>query len=766
MTRYRLDHAVVMDTDDIPGRGGYAVVGISRGVAQAERLFVAENFGISDFLHDPQNDRTFYSFFRVPGGRHAFTRRFANGRRRNGTQNRLFVHTLFFDDSLLQGVAALPWLLLEGNVRAEGSSGEWQPLRNEVPWVAADGALPVLEVELDDNVAEDVPRRLNARLALAAKDIPNATAAVASVIGALRDQKRVLLPQGRGYEWLTLLAWSMLPRRDREELAWTQHDPLNVTGVVFYLANAVNPAGEGVALDRSAPPLATRLVQRNTASPASWRELHGTAAHYGLTIRRADTLEACLAHRDALRDVTERLGEAVPRSSSGSSEFLGDAGARRGTPRNSEEPEELLQKLKQLADTGRRLHGQPCFEGESILELVWKNVTGQDPDRWPLLLRDSGLAEVLFRDGIDRRWIDRAAAAARESPRAWFGLLLLLAGYVDAAENVEASKALVEAVRGLGPRASEMDGTFEPLVEVLEQPNVRVGPSTRALLLLARPAWKRQLVPLVTKLVGRTYTSVAGWADVVAAVAADFVSTPARAEVSELVSQFWQKVQPEEVAQMTPGSVDAVAYVNGTARRNLADTWRTRIRRLPEGEGDRLVAVLFPEAAEVRVPLAWRQIEQGFAKEATLNQLDIGLHQQQGKKYAAEMATAITKFAGDGKVARVRSLCALLRSPHVLQTVKRIIETSVLPQALQEFTARDWGELMTTVRGEELFCRGAAPLMIGLQLGAVGDENAVRQFESACRAQNRSDAAASLAAGQRNRKRGRFTRWLGSETRA
>ena len=817
--RYRLDHAVVMDTDDIPGRGGYAVVGISRGVAQAERLFVAQNFGISDFLHDPQNDRTFYSFFRVPGGRHAFTRRFANGRRRNGTQNRLFVHTIFFDDVLFDGLAGLPWLLLEGNVRAEGTDAAFQPLRNDVPWVAPDGVLPALELEIDAAVAEDVPRRLNARLALAGKDVENAPAAVAATIGALRDRKRVLLPQGRGAEWLTLLAWSMLPRRDREELAWTQHDTLNISGVTFHLANAVNPAAEpgaAVALDRAAAPVATRIVQRNTASVAEWREFHQTAEQYGLSIRRSEVLEACFTHRDAIHEVRVNLGA----------------------------PEAMLREhLKRLAATGKSLRGQACFEGEGILTLLWSHIAAQEPvdvaiDRWAALLRDSGLAEVVFRDAPDRRWLDRAAveggadvlvdflfrategvagveatrnalaewvtaggargvegmrmarlvvrayadrsasrremlqqflgnglaaATAGAPPRVWFALLVQLAGELDAADDAADARAFVEAVRRL-PAAKKMDGTIEPLLDVLDQPNLRVGSSMRALLLLARPAWTPRVVPVVAKLVGRTYSSAADWAETVTALAHDHGKT---AEVSDLVAQFWMKVAPEDVPRLPAGSVDAIAHVQGADRRALVDTWRTRIRRLPEGESgvpDRLLAALFTNDADVRAPLAWRRIEQGTADEATLNALDAALYQQQGPRYTAEMASAIAKFVGEsGRAARVRGLCKLLRSPHVLPTVKRVIETNVLPQALQPFREGDWNEL-AQARDEELFCRGAATLMIAFQLGANADDTAVSQYERACRTQRRNDAAASLAAGRRSRRTGgRLSRWMGTE---
>jgi hypothetical protein len=798
MTQYRLDHAVVMDTDDIPGRGGYALVGISRGVTQAERLFVAQNFGISDFLHDPQNDRTFYSFFRVPGGRRAFTRRFANGRRRNDTQNRLFVHTLFFDDALFDGLAGLPWLLLEGKVRAEGGDGEWQPLRNDVPWVGADGSLPALELELDESVLADVPRRLTARLALAGKEVANAPAAAAATLGALRDQQRVVLPQGRGHEWLTLLVWSMLPRRDREELAWTQHDTLNVGGVTFHLANAVSPGTEGVALDRPAPPVGTRIVALNTDADG-WGAFHEYAVRYGLSVRRGDLLEACLAHRDALLAVDAAAGE----------------------------PE-----LRALAETGKRLRGQTCLQHERILDLLWRNVDHDNVARWASRIHTSGLDQVIFGTAPDPRWLDRAAgedgadlvveffergmehmpaaSAARTAVAQWVttssgrGLKrqqlarlvvrayaerdasrrdLLIQLLADDAGLATLQKALtatelpelvydatVFAVEGPRDVRTFLREVFVPYVERFDKLAEQVSPE---LLLQARSAWTPPMVGLVTKLVGRASASVMAWTDLVTALSADFAGTAQRAGVSELVAQYWTRVKPEDVPRLTAPTVDAIAHITGSARRGLLDTWKTRIRRLPDGGmAERLLKALYGDvdgaaARELRIPLAWRKLEQGKADEATLNRLDVALYDQQGSKYGPDMADAIATFLGSqARVARVRKLCELLRSPLVLPTVKRVIETLLLPDTLKVLNGPDWNDLTARAQDQELFCRGAATLTIAWQLGAQGDENAIRQFESACRAHRRSDAEQSLAAGRRSRGLGRRVgRLLGMEPR-
>ncbi len=962
MTRYRLDHAAVMDTDDIPGRGGYAVVGVSRGVTQAERLFVAQNFGISDFLHDPQNDRTFYSFFRVPGGRRAFTRRFASGRRRNGTQNRLFVHTLFFDDALFDGLSGLPWLLLEGTVRAEGSDDEWEPLRNALPWVGVNDSMPALEADVDDHVLADVPRRLNARLALAGKDLANAPTAVAALIGALRDRKRVVLPQGRGHEWLTLLAWSMLPRRDREELSWTQHDPLSISGVTFNLANIVAPGTEAaaaVAIDRAAAPIAGHIVRCNTTSAEEWRDFHETAARFGLSIRRSDTLEACLAHRDAIRDVAENIG----------------------APDYA-----VLEKLQVLAETGTRLRGQPCFEGEGILELLWNNVVraveAQQPANlavahWASLLHRSGLDEVIFRDGLDRRWLDHAAAgvgpdllvdfflrategvrdaaAARATvaewlvanqarnveaerlarmvvrayadriavrrdllrhllalrgglaalqqvlpvreelaelvydatmlaldandaqastflrevflphveslpplaakvtrelaervapllrddaeaflrfqsrvaaetrvrlvemvtgwvslererslplardvmrqlardpaaaPSAgplafalaqagepgglWFGALLHLAAMIDAKDDARVTQTFLADVRLLEQTALRLQGANEVVVAALEKPNVRVGPCMRALVLVARPTWKPQLVEAVTRVLGRTYSSVVAWEPLVIALATDFASRGTSAEVSDLVAQFWEKVPPEDVAQASRAGVDTIALVSSASRRGLVEAWQPRLRRLPESDASqRLLHVLFGSGAgtsarELRGTLAWRKIEQDIASDQTLSELDKALFDAHGPRYGAEMVAATLRYVGDGTpAARVRRLCGLLRASDVAPTVKRIIETTVLPELLDAFEEQDWLELASKARPEELFCRGAATLTLAFEAGRHAGENAIRLFDSACRTERRVDVAESLAAGRRARGLGqRISSWFRRE---
>ncbi|HEX6159809.1 MAG TPA: hypothetical protein VF111_06560 [Thermoanaerobaculia bacterium] len=729
MTRYRLDHALVMDTDDIPGRGGYAVVGISPGVAQAERLFVAQNFGISDFLHDPQNDRTFYSFFRVPGGRRAFTRRFANGRRRNGTQNRLFVHTLFFDDALFDGLAGLPWLLLEGTVRAEGTS-EWQPLRNEVPWLSGD-ALPALEAEVDAAIVDDLPRRLNARLALASKDVADAPEVVAGVIAALRDQKRVALPQGRGYEWLTLLAWSMLPRRDREELAWTQHDTLNISAVTFHLANAV--AGVEV---RSSAPIAKTIVDRNRTD---WRAFHETTARYDLSIRRPETLEACLAHREAMRE----------------------------------------RNLTVLAETAKRLRGTPCFDRNALLDLVWQNVPVAQ-------LRQSGLAAVLLEEPPDRGWLDRAGDPNRvvdfflDASDAGIAPIAEWAATLDSGrptvERERLARLIVRAYRDEAPNRRDLLARLDDLGLLHGEPPellfdaVVLAAQRNDTTFLRRPEIVRGLVRFAETLdesgdarARRKFIDAVGPLDLEtvdverAGPCTRALMLAARSWSPRQTMLFWSSVPSEELDQLPAEAVDAIADLGAAERKKLAGLWMPRVRHLSkDANSERLVQLLFgkEDTAELRARLALRDIEQGSATEATLNRLDLALYALHGEKYARELAPALAKFSGDRRPERIRRLCTLLASPQVLPTVKRVIEATVLPQALQSLRETDWSEIAAD---EHLFCRGPATLTIAYSLGAKGDARAIETFEDACRTRRRHDAAESLAAGRKSH-RGRRTR--------
>lgn len=372
MTRHRIDQAVVMDTDDIPGRGGYALAGMSDGVAAAERLFVAQNFGISDFLHDPQNQRTFYSFFRVPGGRRALVRRFARGHRRNQTQNRLFVHTLFIEDALFEALDGVPWLLI-------------QDLPDEVPGLVVDAPLPPLTVEIDPGIVSSLPERLRKRLDVVQRQL--GASAVAAVLTNLARHGRISLPQGVAFELLTMLAWSMLPRPDREAMAWTQHDAQNIAGVSFELANV--PDGARMRVDGAVHPVANLVVAMSTASDEERRQFDTLTLKNAHSIRDIERIGRWLAWREALGNVKENIRAS-----------------------------DVLAHLTELAHTAEG-ETDTWIDGGEVLEILWNNIpaavaAGENPakavERWGHLLRDSGLHALIFREPPGERWLQRAAS--------------------------------------------------------------------------------------------------------------------------------------------------------------------------------------------------------------------------------------------------------------------------------------------------------------------------------------------------------------------
>ena len=412
----RVEHALVMDTDDIPGRGGYAVVGLSDGVAPAERVFVATNFGISDYLHDPRNERAFYSFCRVPGGRYAFTRRFPSGRRRNETQNRLFVHTLFLSDAQFAVLEGLPWLLIESKFRVVPDE-PWQSLSTDGERLVMQ-ASRALEWDGGSEIVPEICSQLRVRADRVGKLLPGVDPvnAIATVITALQRGEPALLPQGTAYELLTLLAWSCLPLADRAVFPWTQHDSMNV-GVAFETANV--PAGATVDVRRTPNPVERRLVEMNLERNERRRDLHTRAARYGIRIR-GDRLRLWLDWRDSLSAVQENL----------------------------EEPEEkIFAALEALAKSAEASTGQPWAESQEVLQLLWPNIeraikAGQPPElpvkRWAGLLERSGLGGKIFREKPSPEWLDRIAADV--------GAQLLVFFFVFSTENDPAARSTREAL--------------------------------------------------------------------------------------------------------------------------------------------------------------------------------------------------------------------------------------------------------------------------------------------------------------------------------
>ncbi|HYI11834.1 MAG TPA: hypothetical protein VEK57_22450 [Thermoanaerobaculia bacterium] len=389
-----MDHALVMDTDDMPGRGGYGVVGLSPGVTPAERLFVAENFGISDYLHDPKNDRQLFSVFRVPGGRRALVRRFGNGTRRNGTQNRVFVHTLFLDDAVDDAVHGLPWLLADASFRLPG--GKLHSLTRDRGPLLSDPEFPPLEWNEEAELTAPPVQRFAGRMKrvegwLAQAGLGNVTAvdAVAAILAGLRTAPRVVLPQGTLYEQLTLLAWSMLPLGDRETLAWTQHDSGN-TVVPFAVANATQPAT--VDLARGATGDARWIVSMNTESVESWREFHDKTARCHLTVRGGD-IGAWRKWRAALLGVVEKVNAV------------------------DVEIESKLTALARSASVDPKVQ-EPWVDGVEVLQLLWTNIrraiaAGEPAEtavrRWGSRLHDTGLDRVIFRVPPAAAWLDATA---------------------------------------------------------------------------------------------------------------------------------------------------------------------------------------------------------------------------------------------------------------------------------------------------------------------------------------------------------------------
>lgn len=395
MTLHRIEHALVMDTDDIPGRGGYSVLGISPRVAQVDRAFIAGNFGISDYLHDPRTEnRIFYSVFALPSGGRAFVRRFARGTelRRNNTQRRLVVHTLLLDDDVWDHLYALPWLLLNARLQLEGTNESYR-LSADVSWVDEGTTLPALLWDSGDGATSDVAAKLTNRLTVVGNQLTDHTLEpselMARVITALGSQSRVTLPQDPGYEWVTMLAWSMLPRHDRDELAWTQHDSMNLSGVAFPLANAVNGDFSPSRVEPAA--FAHELVQMNTKSEDSWLDLQERTAHDPLSVRRPRELDSWLTWREALLRLRDNLHASE---------------------------QQVVQYMTRLAEKVRANPNATWIDADEVLRLVWENVRDAKGDAnaralaarsWGERLRISGLGDLIFRAAPGGHWFDRAA---------------------------------------------------------------------------------------------------------------------------------------------------------------------------------------------------------------------------------------------------------------------------------------------------------------------------------------------------------------------
>jgi hypothetical protein len=384
-----VDHALVMDTDHIPGRGGYALVSASRGVTQAERRFVADNLGISDYLHRPANARMYFSFFRVPDGRYAFVRRFVNGTRRNGVQNRVFVHTLFLDDMVFEDLHGLPWLLADVEIRPEGST-EGISLAKVIDPQQIDPELSALEFRRPspDEAHAALRRRVDSLADFAASTEAlagfSAKENIAGAAAALQRATKLPLPQGPAFEQLTLLTWSMLPLNDRATMAWTQHHDARTANIFFCVFNSPQ-AETGVYFD--ATDVAHRTVGMNVESVMSWVEFADTTRRYEMAWGSPEI--------DAWLEFREKLATLI------SDPLAAD--------------EVLLPHLAEVAESVRPDHRDPWVKELTILQFVWRNITrsaelgtpkGAAIERWSSLAVRSGIGRVIFRQPPADEWLD------------------------------------------------------------------------------------------------------------------------------------------------------------------------------------------------------------------------------------------------------------------------------------------------------------------------------------------------------------------------
>ncbi len=416
---YPIEHALVMDTDHLPGGGGYAVVGVSPGVTDAERVFVSENFGISNYLHDPGNARLYFSVFPVPEGRMALVRRFANGTRRGGGQNRLFVHTLFLDENVLHALHYLPWLLLDQPLQL----GDNQVYLTVDPGPLLEGTFSALHWAggiADRDAFEQLQLRYQQfRKRLEQQDDygdVDGFDAIAAVQESLRREGRAILPQGTSFEQLSLLAWSMLPPPDRLQLPWTQHDSRNTT-TGFAVANA--PDGAFVNLRTPSSEPVRRTIRLNTYSVESWSDLCETTLRNGISLR-SGTLDWWLKWRDSLEDLLDN-------------------------PLATDR--ELLPRLERVASAVRLERRDPWVDELEVLRFLLAIVNraidqGQPPEiavrRWNGLFQRTGIAAVVFRQLPPDEWLDESEKR--------IGAALVAECFMAGSEGLSAAAGTREAV--------------------------------------------------------------------------------------------------------------------------------------------------------------------------------------------------------------------------------------------------------------------------------------------------------------------------------
>jgi hypothetical protein len=224
--------------------GGYALLASSPRVAPADRDFLERSSGVTDFLHRERTPGPFLSFYRLPSGCWALTRRFVSGMRR-GSFNRVVAHTLVTPEDVLEMVDRQPWLLAQ---RARYRSVPAGGVLQDLPTLGITAADPtVRELPEQELALEGEPGEENLFLILEWRRVLVATwgqetlaKQLCAVFAALQRGQRVMFCQAPGYEELLALSWSLLPPADRMVSPWTTHFAPGVR-VLFRMANAVDP---------------------------------------------------------------------------------------------------------------------------------------------------------------------------------------------------------------------------------------------------------------------------------------------------------------------------------------------------------------------------------------------------------------------------------------------------------------------------------------------------------------------------------------------
>jgi hypothetical protein len=417
-----LEHALLTDTDDLPGGGGYSLVWASPGTSAAQRRFVADHASITDYLHRHDNARMYFSVLPVTRGLYAFVRRFSIGMRRNGTQNRVFMHTIFLSEESFWMLQGFPWLLAELPIRPIGSGDSTTSLAKLISPASRQTSIDALEWQppSSDQAHDALRRRCESLHSLCAGSRPprglDVEECIARVAGAIVGTDRVTLPQGPVFEQLTLLAWSVLPMETRAVTPWTQHDQSAAGASVFQLANSPSvQSGDCHALMAPTPEFARLFVARSLESASSWQSLNAGLRENNLTWG-SSSLEWWLRYSEAF----------VP---------IEPASLR-----------ELEQWLTRTARSVRKDRNDPWIERPRLLETVWLTIAKQATKgrmpltfpEWSALAARSGIGGIIFSIPPSKAWLNDNAQL--------FGADILIQFLVHGTESSEECAATRENV--------------------------------------------------------------------------------------------------------------------------------------------------------------------------------------------------------------------------------------------------------------------------------------------------------------------------------